>query len=396
MRLAIVGARGIPAHYGGFETFAEQLAVRLVERGHEVTVFCENGEGAVEEYKGVRLRHVISRELGPLTTVVYDAACLWKARSGFDVIYMLGYGSSAFCWVPRIWGTKVWINMDGLEWARGKWGAFARWYLRRAEGLAMWTPDRIIADAAAIKGNLQSRHRRLPPCDVIPYGSEIVGSANAEELKRFGVEPGSYYLVVCRFEPENRIREIIEGFLESDTEARLVLVGDHLRKSTYVESLREYKCDRILFTGPVYETAGIQALRYFCRAYLHGHSVGGTNPSLLEAMGCGNAVIANDNPFNREVLGDAGLFFTTPGDVSECIGRVDSGTADVAGMRAKVVERVRQFYTWERITDHYCELISLVDSKSRSRSETIHCAPVPSTGRVPVDRAEKLVVLGHD
>ncbi|MGC1484406.1 MAG: DUF1972 domain-containing protein, partial [Candidatus Acidiferrum sp.] len=248
MRLAILGGRGIPARYGGFETFAEQLAVRLVERGHEVTVFCERGEGAIEEYRGVRLRHVRARDLGPLSTVVYDAACLWEARSSFDVIYMLGYGSSALCWLPQIWGTKVWINMDGLEWARGKWGRIARWYLRMAEAIAMWTPDRIIADAAAIKENLHSRHRRLPPCDVIPYGSEIVGSADAEELERFGVEPGSYYLVVCRFEPENHIREIIEGFLESDTKARLVLVGDDLRKSRYVESLRDYKCGRILFT----------------------------------------------------------------------------------------------------------------------------------------------------
>jgi glycosyltransferase involved in cell wall biosynthesis len=396
VRIAILGARGIPAHYGGFETFAEQLAVRLVERGHEVTVFCEKGTDANEEYKGVKLRHVPTRDVGPLVTLMYDAACLWQARSNFDVIYMLGYGSSVFCWLPRMWGAKVWINMDGLEWARGKWGMVARWYLRMAEAIAMWTPDRIIADASAIKENLQSRHHRLPPCDVIPYGSEIVSNACAEELKRFGVEPGSYYLVVCRFEPENLIREIIEGFLQSETRARLVLVGDHARRSAYVESLRAYRNERLLFTGPVYETARIQALRYFCRAYLHGHSVGGTNPSLLEAMGCGNAVIANDNPFNREVLGDAGLFFSTPRDVSGCIGRVDSEPAEVAEMRTRAAERVKQFYTWERITDYYCELISLADSKTRSRTETIQCAPLHATRPVSVDRAKKLVVLRHE
>jgi hypothetical protein len=170
MRLAILGARGIPARYGGFETFAEQLAVRLVERGQSVTVFCEKVDGAEEQHKGVELRHIPALRLGPLSTMFYDAACLWDARSSFDVIYMLGYGSSALCWLPRIWGTKVWINMDGLEWARGKWGRIARWYLRLSEAMAMWTPDRIIADAAAIKENLQSRYRKLPPCDVIPYG----------------------------------------------------------------------------------------------------------------------------------------------------------------------------------------------------------------------------------
>lgn len=385
MRMAILGARGIPARYGGFETFAEQLAVRLVERGHEVTVFCEKGEGGLEEYKGVRLRQVAARKLGPLSTIVYDAVCLWKARASFDVVYMLGYGSSAFCWVPRLWGAQVWINMDGLEWARAKWGWVARWYFRVAETIAMWTPIRIIADAAAIQENLQSRHRRVPPCDVIPYGCEIVNGADAEELKSFGVAPGAYYLVVCRFEPENHVREIIEGFLASDTRARLVLVGDYKRKSAYVESLRRYKGDRLAFTGPVYESARIQALRYFCRGYLHGHSVGGTNPSLLEAMGCGNAVIANDNPFNREVLGEAGLFFSTPEDVAGCIGRVDSKAADIVEMRTKVVERVREFYTWDRITEHYCELMSLVESKSWGRGETVHFAPHGSRSPVNVD-----------
>ncbi len=383
MRIAILGARGIPAHYGGFETFAEQLAVRLVERGQEVTVFCEAGESASQEYKGVKLRHVRARNLGPLTTVVYDAASLWQARSRFDVIYMLGYGASALCWLPRVWGTHVWINMDGLEWARGKWGPIARWYLRCAEAIAMWAPDRIIADAAAIKANLQSRHRKLPPCDVIPYGCEIVSGARAEELKSFGLDPGSYYLVVCRFEPENHIKEIIEGFLESKTQARLVLVGDHAYKSAYVQSLGRYKSERLLFTGPVYETSKIQTLRYFCRAYVHGHSVGGTNPSLLEAMGCGNVVIANDNPFNREVLGGTGLFFSTGKEVSACMDAVDSGKADIASIKVNVVERVKQFYTWDRITDYYCELIRLACSQSRGRSEIVHCAPhLPEKAKV--------------
>jgi len=265
--------------------------------------------------------------------------------------------------------------MDGLEWARGKWSPIARWYLRWAEGIAMWTPDRIIADAAGIKANLQSRHRRLPPCDVIPYGCEIVASARPEELKSFGLEPGSYYLVVCRFEPENHVKEIIEGFLDSETQGQLVLVGDHACKTAYVQSLARYESDRLLFAGPVYDVSRIQALRYFCRAYLHGHSVGGTNPSLLEAMGCGNLVIANDNPFNREVLGGSGLFFSTSKEVSACIDSVDSGNEDIAGMKVNVVERVKEFYTWDRITDYYCELISLACSKSRGRSEIVHCAP---------------------
>jgi glycosyltransferase involved in cell wall biosynthesis len=389
MRLAILGARGIPARYGGFETFAEQLAVRLVERGHHVTVFCEKVEGACGQYKGVELRHAAAHHLGPLSTLLYDATCLWQARSGFDVIYMLGYGSSALCWLPRIWGNQVWINMDGLEWSRAKWGPIARCYLKCAEAIAMRTPDRIIADAAAIKANLQSRYRRLPPCDVIPYGCEIVSSADAEQLDRFGLHPRSYYLVVCRFEPENHVKEVIEGFLDSDTPARLVLVGDCCRPSPYVRSLTEYKDQRLRFTGPIYDVSLLQALRYFCRAYLHGHSVGGTNPSLLEAMGCGNIVIAHDNPFNREVLGSSGFFFSTPKELITCIDTLDGGGTDLAEMKVEVVERAAEYYTWSRITDHYCELISMVRSSSRGRSKSIHGAPVLA------DEAEMNVVRGR-
>lgn len=387
MKVAILGARGIPAQYGGFETFAEQLAIRLVERGHDVTVFCEGAQCTSEKYKGVDLRFVRVRDLGPLTTVIYDATCLWIARSAFDVIYMLGYGSSALCWLPRIWGRQVWINMDGLEWARAKWNSIARLYLRLAETIAMTTPNRIIADAAAIKANLQSRHRKLPPCDVIPYGCEIVTSADSDQLRLFGLNPGSYFLVVCRFEPENHIKEIIEGFLGSDTRAKLVLVGDHTQKSSYVQSLGKYASDRLLFTGPVYDHSKIQALRYFCRAYLHGHSVGGTNPSLLEAMGCGNVVIANDNLFNREVIGDSALFFSTAKELSACINSVDSGGADTANMGVGAVERVKQFYTWDRIADYYCDLISIACSKLPHQTETtIHRAPLRPMPPQPFER----------
>lgn len=379
MKVAILGTRGIPARYGGFETFAEELGVGLVERGHEVTVYCESGESVSEEYRGVKLRHVRAWHLGPLTTLVYDTTCLWKARSGFDVVYMLGYGASPLCWLPRLWGSQVWINMDGLEWARGKWGRIARWYFRFAEAIAMRTPDRIIADSASIKSHLQSRYRKLPPCDVIPYGCEIVNGACAEELKGFGLTPDSYYLVVCRFEPENHIREIIEGFLRSKTKKRLVLVGNNGRTSPYVQSLDKYKNDdRLLFTGPVYDAPRIQALRYFCRAYVHGHSVGGTNPSLVEAMGCGNVVIAHDNAFNREVLRDSGLFFYKPKDVSTAVDLVDSEQVEIASMKAELMARARRFYTWDRIADHYCELGSLVSSESRGRGEIVHCASVLS------------------
>jgi glycosyltransferase involved in cell wall biosynthesis len=379
MRIAILGTRGIPSRYGGFETFTEQLAIRLVERGHEVTVFCEAETNATDQYRGVRLRHIPRSKVGPLSTVLFDGVCLWKARSSFDVVYMLGYGASGLCWLPRLWGTQVWINMDGLEWARKKWGPIARCYFRIAESIAMWTPSRIVADAAEIKGVLRSRHSWMPPCDVIPYGCEIVETANRDELSSYGLLPDSYYLVVCRFEPENHLKEIIEGFLEANTRARLVLVGDS-RRDTYGRSLTKYKDDRVVFVGPVYDVPRIQALRYFCKGYLHGHSVGGTNPSLLEAMGCGNVILAHDNPFNREVLGTSAIFFSTPAQIGAAIDSIDLKTVDLASLKSAVVKRARQFYGWEQITDHYCDLLALVSSESRDRSEVIQRGPVSSGG----------------
>ena len=379
MRIAILGTRGIPSRYGGFETFTEQLAIRLVERGHGVTVFCEAETDATDQYRGVRLRHIPRSNVGALSTVLFDGVCLWKARSGFDVVYMLGYGASGLCWLPRLWGSQVWINMDGLEWARKKWGPIARCYFRIAESIAMWTPSRIVADAAEIKAVLRSRHSWMPPCDVIPYGCEIVETAGRDELSSYGLLPDSYYLVVCRFEPENHVKEIIEGFLEANTRARLVLVGDS-RRDTYGRSLTRYKDDRVVFVGPVYDVPRIQALRYFCKAYLHGHSVGGTNPSLLEAMGCGNVILAHDNPFNREVLGTSAIFFSTSAQIGAAIDSIDLKTVDLAGLKSAVVQRARQFYGWEQITDHYCDLLALVSSESRDRSEVIQRGPVSSGG----------------
>lgn len=376
MKIAILGTRGIPAEYGGFETFAEHLSVGLVQRGHEVTVFCELGDQRPSQFKGVRLKYVKTRKVGPLTTLLFDVTCLWQSRSAFDVVYMLGYGASALCWLPRVFGAQVWINMDGLEWARAKWSRVARLYLRCAEAIAMMTPNRIIADAASIKANLQSRYRKLPICDVIPYGCDIVSTARAEELSSFGLTPGSYYLAVCRFEPENHVREIVEGFMQSKSNDRLVLVGDHKRPTSYIETLTDYKDERILFVGPVYEPKKIQALRCYCRAYIHGHSVGGTNPSLLEAMGCGNLVIAHDNVFNREVLANAAFFFSTPDQISKAIHTIETGLAETIEMQQQVLERVRSFYTWEGVLDSYCNLLEIASVDCGKQAQVIEHLPV--------------------
>ena len=214
MRLAILGSRGIPAHYGGFETFAERLAVGLRERGFDVTVFCESGEASAPNvYQGITLHYVPSPSLGPLQTIVYDLGCLWAARKGYDVVYMLGYGAAPFCFIPRLWGTEVWIDPDGLEWKRAKWGFVAKNYFRLMEWISLRTANRIIADAEAISAILTSRHGKLKACTVIPYGCEVIETPPpAEPLSEWNLVPDDYYLVVCRLEPENHVLEILEAF----------------------------------------------------------------------------------------------------------------------------------------------------------------------------------------
>jgi glycosyltransferase involved in cell wall biosynthesis len=359
MRIAILGCRGIPARYGGFETFAERLSAGLAARGHDVTVFCEAQECPVSTQFGqVRLRYVSAPRLGPLHTILYDLFSLWTARSSYDVVYMLGYGAAAFCWLPQISGTEVWINPDGLEWARAKWGLAARIYFRAMEWASLRVADRVIADAQSIADNLAQRHSRLHHCSVIPYGCEIPSTPPDSKLvQEWSLTPGSYYIVICRLEPENHVREIIEGFCSSKSTRQLVIVGNHLAKTAYVRGLREINNPNVRVIGTIYDQEKLNALRTYAFGYFHGHSVGGTNPSLLEAMACGNLIFAHDNPFNRETMDSCGLFFGSADHLSELIREAESDGFDADTLRALAQSRAKERYSWSRIIESYARLL---------------------------------------
>ena len=359
-RLAIIGTRGIPARYGGFETFAEQISWRLVEQGVKVTVYCEKDGNAEQlaDYRGVKLEYVSSPSLGPFTTILFDLICLWKARKSFDMVYMLGYGASLFCFLPRLWGTEVWINMDGVEWARSKWSSIAKLWFRIMEVLAMWTPNRVICDAEAIRVHLKSRHRRLPSCSVIPYGAPVIDSAPpASLLDEWGLKPNGYYLAVCRLEPENHVREIIEGHRAADSQLPLVIVGNHACGTGYIKSLLSSADKRTCFIGGIYKQEKLLALRWHCLAYFHGHSAGGTNPSLLEALGCGNAIIAHDNVFNREVARGAAMYFKNHRDIPQLLIELESDHDKRRQLGDKARGVIRKHYTWDKITQCYMALL---------------------------------------
>lgn len=361
-KIAILGTRGIPARYGGFETFAEKLGIGLSERGFEVTVFCESKESdAPDRFRGVNLRYVSVAPLGPFSTILYDLKCLLAARKRFDVVYMLGYGAAPFCLIPRLWNSEVWINPDGLEWARAKWGIVARTYLRLMERVSVRAANRIIADAEAISVSLRSRYGGVSACTVIPYGCDVIDQPpSPDALLGWNLVPSGYYLVVCRLEPENHVLEILRAFHRSESKKKLVVVGNHLARTKYITELRSVEDPRIQLIGTVFDPPRLTCLRYHSFAYLHGHSVGGTNPSLLEAMGCGNLIVAHDNPFNRETLADSGLFFTDELDLVGIIDDVEQGVGDLDRLRNQSRLHARVNYRWDDIISRYVELLGTI------------------------------------
>jgi glycosyltransferase involved in cell wall biosynthesis len=284
---------------------------------------------------------------------------LYDARRKYDVVYVLGYGASVFFVIPRLFGTPVWVNMDGIEWLRSKWGMVAKAYLRVMERIAINFANHIIADAHSIKRYLSARYHRMPPCDVIAYGAPVHEEpADPSALQSLGLDPRSYYLVVCRIEPENHVSEIIDGFLRAGSQRSLIVVGDILANTPYLRSLKTIKSDLVRFIGAVYDPGLLRALRQYSFAYFHGHSVGGTNPSLLEALGSSNIVIAHDNEFNREVCGDLAVYFASSSDIPALVRTVESyNDQRRSHIAAQCRNRILSHYSWPKIVDNYAKLI---------------------------------------
>ncbi|MEZ5975092.1 MAG: DUF1972 domain-containing protein [Planctomycetota bacterium] len=373
LRLAILGSRGIPARYGGFETFAQEIALRLSEQGVETTVFCEAlAGGRPVRYGKVRLEYARAPFGGPPARILYDLFCLWRARSRYDVVYMLGYGSAFLCWIPRLFGTKVWINMDGIEWQRSKWGGFARWWLKSMEGIACRVANRLIFDNGALGHSVAQRRRNLPPQSVLAYGAPVVATPpDVGRLRTMGLEPGRYLLTVGRFEPENHLLEIVRAAAAREGGAPLIVVTSTAERTPWQREVLTHAGRLVRFVGPVYDQEVLRALRYHCLAYLHGHSVGGTNPTLLESMGCGNLILAHDNPFNREVLGEMGRFFADEADLSDKlwdVERMGERQRRLIGDGAR--DRVINLYTWDHVAHGYLELLSAF-AGSRSPKEPV-------------------------
>lgn len=353
MKIGILGTRGIPNAYGGFEQFAQHLAKGLVEKGHDVSVYNSSNHPYKEStWNGVHIIYCYDpeRKIGPAGQFIYDYNCLRDARKReFDVLLQLGYTSSAVWY--RIWPKKATniVNMDGLEWKRAKYNKLTRRFLKWAESLAANYGDVLIADSIGIKDHIRKEYQK--EAFYIPYGADIPDSFSESVITKFQLEKNQYCLLIARMEPENNIETVILGYLQSDQRYPLIIIGSTENKYGQFLS-KKYASDSIRLPGAIYDQATINALRHYSVLYFHGHSVGGTNPSLLEAMACGCHIAAHDNVFNRAILADSALYFTAAQDVKDIL---HQPLANITIDRWKIlnIEKIEKTYNWKRIISDY-------------------------------------------
>jgi len=357
MKIAIMGIRGIPAKYSGFETFVEELAPRLVQRGHSVTVY---GRSNVIDYKdkyfkGVKLIVLTTISHKYLDTVVHTFlsaihCCFYK----YDVVFILNAANSPFTFIPRLTGKKVVLNVDGIERLRKKWNRVGKLYCRIGEYLATKLPDIIVSDAEVIRKYYLETFRK--ESTMITYGANTEKVNSKEIIEKLNLAPYGYILYVSRLEPENNAHIVIEAFKGVKTEKKLVIVGGAPYAAKYKQRLKEMSDDdpRIIFTGFVFGK-GYKELQSHTYCYVQATEVGGTHPALIEAMGFGNCIVANGTEENIEVLNETGLIYKKNDikDLREKLQYVIDHQSIIQYYGEKAQRRIKQYYSWEVITDKY-------------------------------------------
>jgi glycosyltransferase involved in cell wall biosynthesis len=365
MKIAIMGIRGIPANYGGFETFIEELAPRLVGRGHQVTVFGRSNIIQYNKpvYKGVNIRILPTISHKYLDTVIHTLVCAMNSFfTRYDVVFICNSANAAFSIIPRLLGKPTVLNVDGLEWKRQKWNWAGKTFYRVSELLATFMPTAIVSDARDVQRYYQRKFAK--ESYYIPYGAPTEPMKTKAILDKYQLQPREYVLYVSRMEPENNAHRVVEAFEKTRTDKKLVMVGDAPYSSDYIARLKQTKDKRIIFTGYVFGQ-GYRELQSHAYFYVQATEVGGTHPALLEGMGYGNCILANDVPEHREVLGDTGIYFNTHGSavLQQRMQFLLDNPDSVQQVRQAVVERVRKRYSWEKVTEDYESLFRQVARK---------------------------------
>ena len=364
MKIAFVSTRGIPNNYGGFEQFAEYISVGMAQRGHEVVVYSPKFHPYQEStYKGVRIKHIYSPETWMGSSVgsfFYDFASLRDAlkKEDFDIIYEAGYTSiiPAYIWfnVKKRKRPIFTTNMDGLENKRSKFSPMVRRFLDWEEKMAVKYSHYLIADNMGIHDYYKEKYGK--ESKFLAYGADIHDDFKAEYLEEFGLKSEEYYILIARLEPENNIVMAIEGYLHSKENGRrpLIVVGK-TNTPHGKELVEKYGNERnVEFVGGIYDFKKLDSVRHFSKAYFHGHSVGGTNPSLLEAMAAGCFIFAHDNIFNRAVLKENAFYYPSADKVTEYLNRIDTiAEGSKIQYTARNIEVIRNEYSWESLIDKH-------------------------------------------
>jgi len=368
MNIALIGTRGVPATYGGFETCVEELGKRLVARGHKVTVYCRTSHYVSQQpsYLGMHLKYLPSLKRKSLDTLSHTLLSLIDAvRHPYDVLMVFNAANSPTLVIPRLLGKKIAINTDGLEWKRGKWGTVAKACYQGAEWLATKLANRIVADSTGIQDYYRQRYGAQTT--YIAYGAYPSTSVAPELLERFGLKPGQYFLQITRFEPENNPLLTIAAYKQLVTDKKLVLVGGVPYESEYSRQIMAAGSDQIILPGPIYDKELLNELWCHCYAYIHGNEVGGTNPALLQTMANGCFTIAIDVPFSRDVLRDGGIFFAkNAGDLAEKMRWTLQHPDELPPYCNRAIARIQEQYSWETVTDGY-ETLFFELAKSRTK-----------------------------
>lgn len=354
MKIAILGSRGIPVSYGGFETLAEELSTRLVKRGHEVAVYCcePYSETGGDIYKGVKRIVLPTIRTKVLEKPVYAfLSLLSSSAKNFDIILMLGISVSPLCFIPRLAGKRVIINIDGLEWQRRKWGSVVSGLLRFEEKMAGVTADLVVTDSRWVQSYYLKRYRK--DSVYIAYGTDLIDYPAGEILKRFSLNRDEYFLYVSRFEPENNPLLVREAYDSIRAPAKkLVMVGDAPYAGSYIKKVKDTKNPDIIFTGYLFGDAYRELLsNAYC--YIQATEAGGTHPALVEAMGAGRCVIANDVPEHREVLRTAGIYYNGREELAARLREMMSA-GQIVEERGRAARKIAEDeYAWEKIADEY-------------------------------------------
>jgi glycosyltransferase involved in cell wall biosynthesis len=347
MKIAILGTRGIPNHYGGFEQYAELLSTYLVSKGHEVSVYNSHDHPyQAKEYKGVQIIHQFDPEqkMGTVGQFFYDLACILDSRKRkFDIVYQLGYTSSAIFNFLLPKRSCIVTNMDGMEWKRSKYNKYVQRFLMYSEKIAVKHSDFLVADSLGIKAYLDSKYHKNAFFSA--YTAEIPQSFTASILDACHIQPKQYNLLVARMEPENNIETIIQAHTLNQYDFPLIVIGN-IQNQFGQKMLEQYKgYPHIKFIGPVYDKHKLDSIRHFAHIYFHGHSVGGTNPSLLEAMACQCNIIAHDNIFNKSVLGKDAWYFNNALELNQLIRQFDLSINDFESFSVNNTEKIKAFYS---------------------------------------------------